>query len=256
MAKTVLRTLPDGSEAMVKDQFRESEDGPVITRMEVVPYGNIPFFVAMALFLAAGGVFVATARRSKDPLSPSVGAAAVPTEPNDLTRLGVKLMIGGLVSVAVLFGVIGLGVRNSATLSLHSNPYLMTLLTMTCFVAIVFLTIHWRYDAFMRALPPAERLDELSYKNILFAFPFQTLLLITGAVWAYFAWGRSWGWDPKETWAFITWVAFLIYLHGRMLMNWKSNTLSALALVGFMILVFAFLGVNLVLSGLHSYGSV
>jgi ABC-type transport system involved in cytochrome c biogenesis permease subunit len=99
-------------------------------------------------------------------------------------------------------------------------------------------------------------MHELSYKTILFAFPFQSLLLITGAIWAYYAWGRSWGWDPKETWAFITWIVFLIYLHGKLLMNWKSNTLSMLSIFGFIVMVFAFLGVNLVLSGLHSYGSM
>jgi ABC-type transport system involved in cytochrome c biogenesis permease subunit len=78
---------------------------------------------------------------------------------------------------------------------------------------------------------------------------------VTGAIWAYASWGRSWGWDPKETWALITWFAYLIYLHGKLLLNWRPNLLSLVSLLGFVILVFAFLGVNLVLSGLHSYGS-
>jgi cytochrome c-type biogenesis protein CcsB len=126
---------------------------------------------------------------------------------------------------------------------------------MTVFMGLMYWVMAKKYNAFVAALPSQQRLEELEYKNILFSFPFQTLLLITGAIWAYYAWGRSWGWDPKETWALITWFAFLIYLHGKLLLNWKSNILSVLAIVGFVIMVFAFLGVNLVLSGLHSYGA-
>jgi ABC-type transport system involved in cytochrome c biogenesis permease subunit len=81
------------------------------------------------------------------------------------------------------------------------------------------------------------------------------LLLVTGAIWAYAAWGRSWGWDPKETGALITWIVYLIYLHGKLLLNWKPSILAVTALIGFAVMVFAFLGVNLVLSGLHSYGA-
>jgi cytochrome c-type biogenesis protein CcsB len=131
----------------------------------------------------------------------------------------------------------------------------MILLLMSFFLAIVFFIIQYRYSSFLKSLPSAGRIDELSYKNILFGFPFQSLLLVTGAIWAYSAWGRSWGWDPKETWALITWFAYLIYLHGRLLFRWSGSLLSIISIVGFVIMIFAFLGVNLVLSGLHSYGS-
>lgn len=244
MAKTVVRTLPDGTEAFVKDTYRESENGAPITRMETVPFANIPFFASLAAFAAAGALFLARRKREVG------GEGGLDTDPLafGVFRLGLGLM-------AVFFATIGWGLHSSATLTLQSNPYLTLLLGMTFFFMLIFVVAVGRYKKFLAALPGAERLDELSYKCILFAFPFQTLLLITGAVWAYYAWGRSWGWDPKETWALITWFVYLIYLHGKLLMNWRPNLLSVLAIVGFVVLIFAFLGVNLVLSGLHSYGA-
>lgn len=240
MAKTTTITGPDGTEMKTKDTYREFEGGPVLTRTETVPFAQAPFFLSLAGFLAGAAMMIRRGRGSQG---------------MDMTRASVSAFGAGVGGLALLFGAIGAGLRKSETLTLHSNPYLTLLLFMTFFLAVAFLLIVRRYEGFQNLLPSADRLDELSYMNVLFAFPFQTLLLITGAVWAYYAWGRSWGWDPKETWALITWLAFLIYLHGKLLMRWKPNLLSSVAIVGFVILVFAFLGVNLVLSGLHSYGS-
>lgn len=243
MARTTTVQGPDGKELPTKDVYREHEGGKVLTRMETVP-GAAPFY-----WVAFGGMCVALA------LFVRAGWSRQQGNPKDLPKAGVIAYVTALVATLGLFGTMGLAVKSSPNLTMHSNPYLVTLLAMTFLLAVAFLFIARGYDAFLAKLPSAERLDELSYSNILFAFPFQTLLLITGAVWAYYAWGRSWGWDPKETWALITWFAFLIYLHGRLLMRWSTNLLSVVAIVGFMILVFAFLGVNLVLSGLHAYGS-
>lgn len=241
LAKTVLRKMPDGSEKYVKDTVRDPDTGSVVTNMERVPQATPPFHASWILFLAAALAFSAArgAKRNDD----------------HLPGLGKWLFGGGVLSLLWLFGAMSHGVRSSATISWGSNPYLVMLLVTAFLIAILFLTMCWRAKAFRLALPTEARLDELSYKNILFAFPFQTLLLVTGAVWAYYAWGRSWGWDPKETWALITWLAFLIYLHGKLLLKWSPVWLSINALIGFVIMVFAFLGVNLVLSGLHSYGA-
>jgi len=240
MAKTTERALPDGTEVKVKDTYQEFPGGPMIVRMEEVPLAHIPYAASIVFFLAAAVALWVNGRgkRGYDLKGPSLG----------LFTLGVFAMLG-------LFAAIAAGLRTSSTLTLYSNPYLIILLFGSLFFSAFYLALVKRYEVFVAGLPEASRLDELSYKSILFAFPFQTLLLITGAIWAYYAWGRSWGWDPKETWAFITWLCFLIYLHGKLLMHWKSNLLSVLAIVGFVIMVFAFLGVNLVLSGLHSYGS-
>ena len=99
----------------------------------------------------------------------------------------------------------------------------------------------------------AERLDDLSYRLIALAFPFLTIGLTTGAVWAKVAWGAYWSWDPKETWALITWLIYAAYLHLRVLKNWQGPKAAYLNIIGFLCLLFTFLGVNYLLKGLHSY---
>ncbi|MBI5399648.1 c-type cytochrome biogenesis protein CcsB [Candidatus Saganbacteria bacterium] len=102
-------------------------------------------------------------------------------------------------------------------------------------------------------LPATKKLDELTYQLIAFAMPFMTLVIITGAVWAEEAWGRYWSWDPKETWSLITWLIYLGYLHARLVLRWKGRPAAWLAVIGFLAVIFTYLGVNLLLSGLHSY---
>lgn len=97
------------------------------------------------------------------------------------------------------------------------------------------------------------RLDELSYRFIALAFPFLTIGLTTGAVWAKAAWGSYWSWDPKETWALITWIIYAVYLHLRILKNVKGRPAAYINIIGFLCVLFTFLGVNYLLKGLHSY---
>lgn len=85
------------------------------------------------------------------------------------------------------------------------------------------------------------------------AFPFLTLLIITGAIWAEYAWGSFWRWDPKETWALVTWLVYLSYLHLVRTRGWKGRKVLVAAIVGFAVVLFTFFGVNLLLAGLHSY---
>jgi cytochrome c-type biogenesis protein CcsB len=102
-------------------------------------------------------------------------------------------------------------------------------------------------------LPPSETLDRLAYKTIAFAFPIWTFAVIAGAIWAESAWGRYWGWDPKETWSFITWVVFAGYLHARATAGWRGRKAAIIALVGFASLLVTYYVVNLWIVGLHSY---
>ena len=102
-------------------------------------------------------------------------------------------------------------------------------------------------------LPPSETLDRLAYKTIAFAFPIWTFAVIAGAIWAESAWGRYWGWDPKETWSFITWVVFAAYLHARTTAGWRGRKAAVLALIGFASLLVTYYVVNLWIVGLHSY---
>ena len=102
-------------------------------------------------------------------------------------------------------------------------------------------------------LPPSAVLDGMAYKTIAFGFPIWTFAVIAGAVWAQEAWGRYWGWDPKETWAFITWVVFAGYLHARATSGWKGTRAAVVALVGFASLSITYYVVNLFVVSLHSY---
>jgi cytochrome c-type biogenesis protein CcsB len=107
-----------------------------------------------------------------------------------------------------------------------------------------------------RRLPESTRLDAMAYRIHAFMFPLWTFAIIAGAIWAENAWGRYWGWDPKETWAFITWVAYAAYLHARATAGWKGRRAAYVALVAFATFLFNYFGVNILLPGLHSYGGV
>lgn len=113
-----------------------------------------------------------------------------------------------------------------------------------------------RLAALWRRLPTAARLDNLSYRLNALVFPLWTFAVIAGAVWAEAAWGRYWGWDPKETWAFITWVAYAAYLHARVTAGWKGRRAAYLGLIAFATFVFNYYGVNIFITGLHSYAGV
>ncbi len=101
-----------------------------------------------------------------------------------------------------------------------------------------------------------ESLDIWSYRVIGLGFPFLTIGIIAGAVWANEAWGSYWSWDPKETWALITWLFFASYLHARILKGWRGQKSALLAACGFFVLWVCYLGVNFLSKGLHSYGSL
>ncbi|ABO49242.1 cytochrome c assembly protein [Desulforamulus reducens MI-1] len=102
-------------------------------------------------------------------------------------------------------------------------------------------------------LPSIETLDKLLYRVIAFGFVFLTLVLITGAVWAEQAWGTWWSWDPKETWALITWLIYAIFLHGRFTRGWQGRRSAWLAILGFAAVIFTLFGVTWLMPGMHSY---
>jgi cytochrome c-type biogenesis protein CcsB len=105
----------------------------------------------------------------------------------------------------------------------------------------------------MDLVPPAETLDELNYRSVAIGFPLLTLGIILGAIWGHLAWGRYWGWDPKETWAFISWLIFAFFLHMRIFGGWDGKKIAWVGLIGAGSIVFTYWGVNFLLSGLHAY---
>ena len=104
-------------------------------------------------------------------------------------------------------------------------------------------------------LPSMESLDEIIYKTVAIGFLLLSIGIITGAVWANYAWGSYWSWDPKETWSLITWFVYAAFIHARLTRGWRGRKTAILSIIGFAAVLFTFLGVNFLLSGLHSYGS-
>ena len=113
-----------------------------------------------------------------------------------------------------------------------------------------------RFTALARMMPDRDVLDRTAYRAYAFAFPIWTFAVIAGAIWAEYAWGHYWQWDPKETWAFITWVVYAGYLHARATAGWRGRKAAYIAMLGFGTILFNFFVVNIFISGLHSYAGV
>ena len=132
------------------------------------------------------------------------------------------------------------------------------------FLAAVMYLIRAGYDSGKRTfpytlasrMPAGDGLERLTFRIHAFAFPIWTLAIICGAIWAEAAWGRYWGWDPKETWAFISWVVYAGYLHARATPSVKRTTATWLAVLGWATMMINLYGVNLIIPGLHSYAGV
>ena len=99
----------------------------------------------------------------------------------------------------------------------------------------------------------ANAIEELNYQMIIIGFVMLSLGIITGSVWAHYAWGNYWSWDPKETWSLITWLIYAALIHSRMVRGWRGKKIAILSIIGFLCVLFTYLGVNFLLSGLHSY---
>ncbi len=102
------------------------------------------------------------------------------------------------------------------------------------------------------ALPPQNKLEEISYHSVIIGFPFMTLVIVLGAIWADIAWGVFWNWDPKETASLVTWLLYAGYLHTRLMRKWRGKKSAILLIVGFAAVIFTFFG-NYLFDGLHSY---
>ena len=130
----------------------------------------------------------------------------------------------------------------------------------TCFIAYAAFAISFLCGLFYifewkRVIPPEEKLEEINYQSVMVGFPMLSAGILTGAVWAHYAWGSYWSWDPKETWSLITWIVYALFLHARFARGWKGRRIALLSIIGFASVIFTYFGVNFVLSGLHSYGA-
>jgi cytochrome c-type biogenesis protein CcsB len=154
-------------------------------------------------------------------------------------------------------------------LSIHVTA--MTVATGVFFVAAVLGVVYLVVDRYNRRvaagksqpgngiiarLPSLEQLDRLAYRTVVFGFPVWTFGVMAGAIWADEAWGRYWGWDPVETWAFITWVVYAAFLHSRATAGWRGRRAHYVQLLGFVTLAFNILVVQVFITGMHSYAGV
>jgi ABC-type transport system involved in cytochrome c biogenesis permease subunit len=138
-------------------------------------------------------------------------------------------------------------------LSINANPVELAAL-ITAFAATLFVILFsFRTEKLRAALPSKERLDSLMYKTGSVAFAGLAMLLLTGAVWANESWGRWWGWDSKETGALVAWLTYAAFLHTRISHGWKGRSSAYFAIIGFLLVIFTYLGVSYLLPGLHSY---
>jgi cytochrome c-type biogenesis protein CcsB len=122
--------------------------------------------------------------------------------------------------------------------------------------ALIVASILWSRRRIAERLPSFEVLDDVMYKSIAVGFAFFTIATVLGALWAAEAWGGYWSWDPKETWALIVWLNYAAWLHMRLMKGLRGTVSAWWALAGLAVTTFAFLGVNMFLSGLHSYGTL
>lgn len=206
----------------------------------------------------------------------TAGAAVVPLvflialRWRDLRYLGtfvigpVLLMLG--LAVTVLYTRAGQLVPSlkSVWLAIHvSVAFIASALFTIAFSLTVLYLVQERRErlgasrrSFMAALPGPRELDVASYRLHAVAFPLWTFTLVAGAIWAENAWGRYWGWDPKEVWTFVIWVVYAGYLHARATRGWQGRKAAVLALVGYACILFNFLVVNIFFVGFHSYAGV
>jgi cytochrome c-type biogenesis protein CcsB len=137
--------------------------------------------------------------------------------------------------------------------SLAASPFILSGLVGGIFSSLLYLLLLWRRPDLERLLPTAEALDRITYKTICIAFPLLTLMIAAGAYWANRTWGSYWSWDPKETWAAITWLVYAGYLHMRITRGWRGRRAAYFAILGFVVVMFTFFDVTYLLPGLHAY---
>ncbi len=183
--------------------------------------------------------------RAASPLVPALQSSWLVMHVSVIMSSYAALIFGSLLSLAVLFTL------REGSLNIRSNSIGIGSYRETSFVENIS-----NKNSILTPLvfSKSEQIDNLSYRTISFGFLLLTFGLISGAVWANEAWGSWWSWDPKETWAFISWLIYAAYLHTRLSRGWQGRRPAIIAIVGLFVILVCYIGVNLLGIGLHSYG--
>jgi cytochrome c-type biogenesis protein CcsB len=211
------------------------------------PLGNMYEFTS-AICLAAVVTWLVTLRR---------WSAARPVGPFVLLPVVILLFLAGTVLYAPAAPV--MPALQSYWLGVHVSTVAVSsgLLLVPGVASLLYLLRRsGRLPAVAEKLPSADALDRIAYRLTIVAFPLYTFAIIAGAIWAEAAWGRFWGWDPKETVAFVAWVVYAAYLHARATAGWRTGLAAWINVVGLATMIFNLFFVNMVVAGLHSYAGL
>jgi len=218
-----------------------------------------PFFLAAILIFIAGAAVYFLARKGPEQGTSALGYKIVAAGFAVLT-IGLALLVYRIVSSADVVLPEGIrvapGEHGPFRFGIASN-YALGLIALVWGLTLGFLVTTPLRDRISAGLPDPRKLEDITYKVIIAGWPLLTIGIVMGGMWANEAWGRFWGWDPKETWALITWVVYAGYLHTRITLGWAGKRPAAIAVFAFAVVVFTFMGVNLGLTGegLHTYGA-
>jgi cytochrome c-type biogenesis protein CcsB len=170
--------------------------------------------------------------------------------------------LAGMVICAILLAYAGsLSAEASPLVPALQNSFLLSAHVASAVIAYGAFTIGFATSVFMimqknnrfAFLPESSVLESISYHAVIIGFPFMTLVIVLGALWADIAWGRYWGWDPKETASLVTWLIYAGYLHTRIMRGWRGRKTAILMIIGFVAVILTFFG-NYIFNGLHAYG--
>lgn len=229
--------LVDGKEVLV--QYFPQKGAPLVTEYAEVPSLGY-FFLTACTFYVLSFLFYSLSIKRNLP------------QFKDWAK---KLLMGAFVTHGLDIIQFFYFAAARPELSFRGAPFKMAMVILVLFMVVLFFLYERYQESFVKILPKKELLDSLSFKANMFGLPMVTLLLVTGGIWAHSAWGRFWGWDPKETWALITWFIYVIYVHSRIVSGWSGRKPAVISIIGFFVVMFTYLGVNVLLSGLHSYGN-
>jgi ABC-type transport system involved in cytochrome c biogenesis permease subunit len=241
--------FPAGSEKAVK-------------YLVAVPWVGPALLGAVLLFATAAVLYTLALRRGQDADGMRAPAFRVFIGAFALLTVALLLLVGQIAAGKELLlqlpagGTLAQGEHGPYRLSFASN-YALGLIALIWGGTLGFLATAIFRDRVTSGLPDPRRLEDITYKVVIAGWPLLTIGIVMGGMWANEAWGRFWGWDPKETWALITWVVYAGYLHTRITLGWAGKRPAVIAVFAFAVVVFTFMGVNLGLTGdgLHTYGA-